>query len=744
MKNIIYLVALCWSSTFFAQQSIRGVVRDDLSKNAIPNVLVSMPAFQITVRTDINGQFTIPISEFDKQVIRFQHPDYKAFDTILAENASVVSIYLKIGHMVTEEVTVSGQQVALRHKNTVPIEVRSIKDLQLSGAINVTELMTKIPGVYSSSLGNGIAKPVIRGMQGMRVVTLVNGLRLEGQQWGGDHGLGIGELALGSVELIKGPASVLYGADALGGVIYLVDEPYARINQQVLEVQQKWNQNTNGSHSTMLYKNSFGNKRFLVAGSYANHADFQLPNGLYAKNSRFHESVWKASYSWFKPHQIHQIRYAFNNTVTGIPGHTHDTLISPLSFQVAQQGRKYSLPAQFFTNQLISYEFKRFWKEQEWNVLLGQTHNRLVEYDEKVTKPFMDMDLLNSVYQTKWTRKWSKKQLIVGAAGMLQYNLNAPIAEDELLPNAVTIDQGIFGLFKLELTSKQLIQVGLRQDIRWIQTKNLTQQLNKRYMSPNLSLGWSWQPNQSLSNQLNLASGFRSPHLSELLADGFHHGALRYEIGDVNLKPERSIQLDLSSEWSSEHGSIQMNPYHAWVQDYIYLQPNGTSIDGIPVFHYEQLNSGRLYGLDVQAHYHPHWLHNLHWEGTFSYIQFQTPQDSAISMLPPTRVQNEIRYHWEFQKVLKKLEVGVNHTWIAAQTRVAYQETPSQSYQLVHLNARIYFEKQSNWVLQTGIRNLTNTTYIDHLSRLKNIGMPGPGRYFYLSVKYQFQKTKEN
>jgi iron complex outermembrane receptor protein len=624
------------------------------------------------------------------------------------------------------------------------MEVRSLNDLQLSGGMHISELLTKIPGVYSSSLGNGIAKPVIRGMQGMRVVTLVNGLRLEGQQWGGDHGMGIGELALGSVEVIKGPASVLYGADALGGVVYLVDEPYARIGQQTLDVQQKWNQSTNGSTSNILYKKSQGNKRLLVAGSYANHADFLLPNGLYAKNSRFHEWVGKASYSWFKPNQIHQFRYAFNNTVAGIPGHTHDSLATPLSFQVQTQGRRYSLPSQFFTNQLLSYEYKRFWTGHELQILLGQTHNRLVEYDEKVSKPFMEMDLLNSVYQAKWTKKWAAQQLIIGAAGMLQLNLNAPIAEDQLLPNATTFDQGLFGLYKIELRKQQLLQIGLRQDIRWIATHANTVALKKWYASPNLSAGWSWQVNTNQRHRLNFSSGFRAPHLSELLANGFHHGALRYEIGDVNLVPERSLQLDWATDWNAEHGSLTINPYHAWVKDYIYIQPNGTSIDGIPVFTYEQLNKGRLYGLDLSAHYHPHWLHNLHWEGNFSYIQFVSAQDSAISLLPPTRLQNELQYHWDFKRHIKKLEVSLSHTWIAAQTRVAYQEASSESYQLFNANARLYIEKQGSWILQTGLRNLTNSAYIDHLSRLKNIGMPGPGRHVYVSLKYQVQQQTKN
>lgn len=743
MKNIILMVCFFASTLLHAQQITHGTIRDAQTKLPIPDVSLFIPAFQVQIKSGPNGEFNFPFTWAEPQMLRIKHPDYKVLDTLVTGSTTPLNFELKLGHMTTEEVTVSGQQVSLRNKNTVPIEVRNLKDLQLSGGMNIAELLTKMPGVYSSSLGNGIAKPVIRGMQGMRVVTLINGLRLEGQQWGGDHGLGIGELALGSAELIKGPASVLYGADALGGVIYLVDEPYARVNQQVLEFQQKWNQNTNGTYSNMIYKNSVGNKRFLIAGSYANHADFQLPNGRYAKNSRFHEWVLKGAYSWFKPNQIHQFRYAFNNTVTGIPGHTHDSLATPLSFQVAEQGRRYSLPAQFFTNQLLSYEYKRFWTGQELQVMLGQTHNRLVEYDEKVTKPFMEMDLLNSIYQAKWTRKWASKQLILGAAGMLQYNLNAPIAEDELLPNALTFDQGIFGLLKMELNPQQLLQIGLRQDIRWIETKGHSPALQKRYMSPNVSIGWAWQPLKSLSNHLNVSSGFRAPHLSELLADGFHHGALRYEIGDVNLKPERSVQLDWSSEWSTEHGSIMLNPFHAWVQDYIYIQPNGSSIDGIPVFTYEQLDLGRLYGLDLSAHFHPHWLHNLHWEGNFSYVHFSSPQDSAISLLPPTRIQNEIRYQWDFSKALKKVEVSVSHQWIAAQNRVAFQETTSNSYQLLHFNSRFYFEKNGSWIFQTGVRNLTNSSYIDHLSRLKNIGMPGPGRHFYISLKYQVQSQKK-
>jgi outer membrane receptor protein involved in Fe transport len=125
-------------------------------------------------------------------------------------------------------------------------------------------------------------------------------------------------------------------------------------------------------------------------------------------------------------------------------------------------------------------------------------------------------------------------------------------------------------------------------------------------------------------------------------------------------------------------------------------------------------------------------------------VNLSSPQDSAVSLLPPTRLQNELRYQWDLNKKISRIELSINHVWIAAQTRVAYQETTSESYQLINLNARMYLEKNGNWTFQTGVRNLTNSTYIDHLSRLKNIGMPGPGRHFYLSLKYQVQQQTKN
>jgi iron complex outermembrane receptor protein len=216
----------------------------------------------------------------------------------------------------------------------------------------------------------------------MRVVTLMNGLRIESQQWGGDHGMGISELGLGNVEVIKGPASLLYGADALAGVVYFNDAPHAAMKSREVETQTLFQENTRGITQRVMYRESRSKVRWQLGAGYANHADFRLPNGRYAQNSRFNEAVLKSVLSFNGKRSVHHLRYSFSHTTTGIPGHTHDSLATPESFQVADQRRTYTLPAQFFNNHFLSSDNKWFREQSEIQLLLGFTSNRLIEYDE--------------------------------------------------------------------------------------------------------------------------------------------------------------------------------------------------------------------------------------------------------------------------------------------------------------------------------------------------------------------------
>jgi iron complex outermembrane receptor protein len=736
MKSI-FLIFLCLASSSFFSQGVEITLLDSKSKDPIANAQVFVIETDQSFKSSEFGKLTIPNSILDLYQVKISANGYRSFLQKIPKEFPIV-LYLEPIHLDLQEVTISSGSSVSQNKNPFHIETRKISDLNQIPSINLGELIGRIPGVYQSSLGNGISKPVIRGMQGMRVITMVNGLRLEGQQWGGDHGMGLSELGIGSVEVIKGPASLIYGADALGGVIYLMDVPYAAVNTSDIQLQTNLNQNTLGGVSRILIKKSYTNWRWLVGGSYSNHADFQIPDGRFAKNSRFNAFSLKGSISFKGKKSLHQWRMIMDHSVSGIPGHTHDSLATPETFQILTQARKYLLPSQFFRNYLAHQTSTWYLKNLDAQLMIGYTSNQLVEYDEKVTIPSLSMNLQNSLLNSKFTvKKWKDLKWISGTQAMFQTNRNAPNATDTLIPNSNSID---FGVYSTLTWSKEfwVFQSGLRYDMRSIFDidKNLYGDLGFNFNGINGSIGAVFSKNQMIFRS-NISTGYRAPHLTELLSNGFHHGALRYEIGDKNLISEKAIQLDVTLELNQEHSAFTFNPFVNLIQNYIYIQPIDSSVQGMPVFIYEQAPRVLFLGVDVAYHFHPHFAHKLHWEISASYIAPFTGQDSSVSLLPQPRLQNMLKYEFGFGKKIKLKDIHIQSMLFGPQNQVAFNEQVSKAYHLLDFGALISIGKQEQFTMNIGVRNLFNTRYIDHLSRLKNIGMPSPGRGLYLSLNYQ-------
>ena len=154
------------------------------------------------------------------------------------------------------------------------VEAAKISKLKQMGAATLIEGLETIPGVSQISTGTSIGKPVIRGLSGNRVLVYAQGVRLENQQFGDEHGLVLNEAGIESVEVIKGPSSLLYGSDALGGVIYFNPEKFAPNNTAKADFNQQYFSNTIGSNSSVGFKNSYESFKFLVRGSYNTHAEF--------------------------------------------------------------------------------------------------------------------------------------------------------------------------------------------------------------------------------------------------------------------------------------------------------------------------------------------------------------------------------------------------------------------------------------------------------------------------------------
>jgi iron complex outermembrane receptor protein len=159
-------------------------------------------------------------------------------------------------------------------------------------------------------------------------------------------------------------------------------------------------------------------------------------------------------------------------------------------------------------------------------------------------------------------------------------------------------------------------------------------------------------------------------------------------------------------------------------------------VSNLPVFAYKQLNRVLFYGSDIGLHYHPHFAHDLHMEATYSYLNVRTKTDSSISMIPPGRLMMSLRYQLNIGKKLQVKDVLVQYTFMNRQNRIAFNETISPSYQLLDASLQLKWSGKMPVDVQFGCRNILNTSYIDHLSRLKNISMSSPGRNIYVSINF--------
>ena len=745
-KKSFLLAFLTFFSFPMLAQKIVGRVLSESTAKGISSATVYIVETDQSSLTDSLGRFSIVKPKTETFRMKISAKGFQnQFITIKTEQIDFV-FYLVSQHVDLQEITISGSSTQVQNQNPFHIETRKLSELTNISAINMGEVIARIPGVYQASLGNGISKPVIRGLQGMRVVSLLNGLRIEGQQWGGDHGMGIAELGVGSVEVIKGPSSLLYGADALGGVLYFSDAPFAATGTREIQTYGLGQTNTMGGVGRFLWKESRDKVRWMLGASYTNHADFQLPSGKFAENSRFNEFVLKSAVGFNGKKSVHNLRYNYIHSTTGIPGHSHDTMVSPETFQVDIQRRKYSLPAQFFSNHYFSSDNKWYTSKNGYQVLAGWTYNQLIEYDEKVTIPSLSMNLMNSLYSVKWTNKAIENLKITsGIQGMFQVNNNEPNASDTLIPNSRTFDNGIYT--SMQYTYKLWnFQAGARYDLRNINTLHSfsgSDALTRNFGGFNSSLGGVYA-GKKLTFRTSLSTGYRAPHLTELVSNGFHHGALRFEIGDQNLVPEYASQIDVTTEITQDHFVLIFNPFINQIRNYIYLQPVDSLVDNIPVFEYRQLSSVLFYGGDIGFHYHPHFAHNLHIESSVSLIYAKTKSDSSISLIPQPRFQNSVRYSFNMGKKVTLKELFVQYTLMGAQNNVAFIETPSNSYHL--LDASLSFEIKGKQPIQfnLGCKNILNVRYIDHLSRLKNIGMPGAGRNFYVSFTYNLTQNLKN
>lgn len=738
MKKIfLSLLSMLTFIVVSSQNNLSGKITDQENGEPLEQVSIYFPQLEKGSVTNTSGQYKIdklPVGSYKVVASYIGFQSYSSTINI-TNGENQLNITLMPSAIEMEEVIVSTPFHKLQSENVMKVEYSKMATLKTKGATTLAEGITDIPGVNVVSTGVGIGKPVIRGLTSNRVLVYTQGIRLENQQFGDEHGLGVNDAGIESVEVIKGPASLLYGSDAMGGVIYLNPEKFADAKKTEGDLNLNYYSNTQGLNGDFGIRTSANKMKYLLRAGTTSHVDYTTGKGDKVTNSRFKESDIKLGTAYQSTNFKTEVRYNYNKSDLGIP--------EEIGFQTNE--RKPDLPFQTINNHILSSKTNMFFDRSSLDLTLGYIFNNRKEFEDAGSAA-LDMNLSTLNYNLLYhLPKWKKFETIVGAQGIHQTNTN--YGEEALIPDATTNDIGFLATSHIHFNDKNDVQLGIRYDHRAINgdqngivgEEGYIAELSRDFSSFNANIGYKYNFAKNFNTRLNIASGFRAPNLAELTSNGVHEGTNRYEIGNANLGNEQNLQTDLALEYKSEHLEFYANGFYNTIRDYVFIAPDGTFEGADAVFRYEQENA-ELYGGEFGFHLHPHPLDWLHLESSYQTVRGKLKNGSNLPLIPANSMTNTLRV--EFQKYKEWIHSSYAFATLNSvfkQNKISDFETPTNGYTLLNIGLGgqlIVADQDIN--VRLSANNLLNENYISHLSRLKTDGILNPGRNISVGLSIPF------
>jgi iron complex outermembrane receptor protein len=718
----------------FTQNTLSGAVNNAENMAPLEQVSIYISELEKGTATDEDGRYELKDLPRGSFILVVSSIGFETFSKTIniSSGENIINVSLTSSAIEMEEVIVSTPFHKLQSENVMKVERANMKDLKTMGAVTLSDGITNIAGVENVSTGVGIGKPVIRGLSANRVLVYTQGVRLENQQFGDEHGLGINGAGLESVEVIKGPASLLYGSDAMGGVLYFNPEKFSPANKTEGDLNLNYFTNTQGLSADAGLKTSGEKLKFLVRGSYASHIDYMTGNNERLTNSRFKELDLKTGVGYQSTSFKTELRYNFNSSDLGIPE------------EIGEQTKTRSpeLPNQEINNHILSSKSKVFFENSSLEGTLGYVFNNRKEFEDDQNNAALEMHLATFNYNLQYEMpKWGKLETIVGLQGMRQTNKN--FGEEQLIPDAKTNDIGVLATSHIHFKDESGMQLGIRFDHRNINgdinisppESSLNENLDRNFNSINAAVGYKFNLSKKSIARMNLATGFRAPNLAELTSNGVHEGTNRYEIGNPNLENEQNVQTDISLEYKNKHIEFFVNGFYNAIKDFIFIEPNGEVIGEDDVFVYQQENA-ELYGGEIGFHLHPHPLDWLHFESSFETVIGKQKNGTYLPLIPANSLVNTIRV--ESKTAQNWLNNGYAYITLKSvfdQDNVGDFENPTKGYNLVNLGfGGNVLAFNTPFEVRLSAQNIFDKTYISHLSRLKTDGIANIGRNISLAI----------
>jgi iron complex outermembrane recepter protein len=740
-----------------ARALLTGRVTDAGTGQPLSGASVYVPDFKAGAISRADGSFTLTNIAGGRHLIEVSYVGYANYtEYVDIKGPTQKDFILSPSILENNEVVVTGVSTATQlRRSPVPVSIVKRQDLLKGVSSNLIDALGRQPGVSQLSTGPAVSKPFIRGLGYNRVVVVNDGVRQEGQQWGDEHGIEVDEYSVNKVEILKGPASLMYGSDAMAGVINIITNvpvPENTISGNIIT-----NYQTN-NHMRGFGANIGGNKNgfnWNAWGTYKAAADYENKYDGRVYNSKFNEGNaggyigYNGSWGY-----SHIIVSSFNQRLGLVEGErdVDGHFIKPLP------GGGEAVPSNTDFNSVdphIPFQKIHHFKITADNTIntnagrlvlnVGYQRNRRMEYgnvDDLSEKAlYFDLNTVtySAIYHLKQNNNW---QISFGANGMSQNNKNKGV--EVLIPEYSIFDIGGF-VFAQKRIKETTLSGGVRFDNRSLQSRFFEENsdvkfnaFKKDFSNFSGSIGVSQAVSKYITLKFNVARGFRAPSVPELASNGAHEGTNRYEYGDNTLKSETSWQADAGIEFNSQHISFTANLFNNSINNFIFyrkLEAAGggdstVEVDGnfIPAFQFNQ-RKARLSGLEMVLDIHPHPLDWLHVENTFSLVRgkFEEAIEGTTNMplIPAARLISELRGDFLDKGTRIRhlsIKVETDHTFAQDRAFTAYDtETKTGDYTLVNagVGADIVAKNKTLFSLYFMAMNIGDVAYQNHLSRLK-------------------------
>ena len=654
-------------------------------------------------------------------------------------------------HLQLNELTVTGVtgDTKLKHA-TAPINIVSPQVLRATASTNIIDAIAHQPGVNQLTTGGSISKPIIRGLGYNRVVVMSEGVRQEGQQWGDEHGVEVDGSSVNSVEILKGPASLMYGSDAMAGVVILHPQATPPDGEIRANVSTEYQTNNGLFHySLQMAGNQKGfvwDARFSdkMAHAYKNKYDGYVPG------SQFRERAGRLMLGINKPWGHSRLIWTAYHLTPSIIEGERDPETGELEHEEGWTGHQYSksLPFQEVKHNKLVWDNAFNLSSGYLKAIIGYQQNRRQEYEESADEYELYFKLHTLTYDLRYiTNEVNGWKLSTGIGGMYQKSGNE--GEEYLIPDYRLFDFGIYATATKSLGDRWTLNGGLRYDHRRLHGYALEEDGDMRFTDFTRhfngltgSIGAVCNINDHFNVRLNVARGFRTPNMSELASNGVHEGSIRYELGNQQLKAEYSWQVDLGLDFTSRYVSAQLALFANRINNYIFTHRLPEEIEeGYLTYAYTQGNA-RLLGFEAGVDFHP--IHSVHFSNTFSFVDAQLMHASSdtkyLPFTPAPRWTSELKwelFHHSHSTVHHHHTTDAahrspfNNLYIAAgldcylrQSHIYSAdetETVTPGYALLSLSAGTDIQIKGKKIAELYITadNLLNKAYQNHLSRLK-------------------------